>query len=105
MLERRDPTSRTNPPRSIHGLYGVAKTYAHHLTVNYRESYGLFAVGGILFNHESERRGSSSSPEHLCAVAAIHHGTPMSCVWGIDAPRLGLCWRLHASDDPHAAAG
>ena len=37
--------------------YGVAKAYAHHLTVNYRESYGLFAVCGILFNHESPRRG------------------------------------------------
>ena len=37
--------------------YGVAKVYAHWITVNYRESYGLFAVSGILFNHESERRG------------------------------------------------
>jgi GDPmannose 4,6-dehydratase len=37
--------------------YGVAKLFAHHITVNYRESYGLFACSGILFNHESERRG------------------------------------------------
>jgi GDPmannose 4,6-dehydratase len=37
--------------------YGVAKTYGHFITVNYRESYGLFAVSGILFNHESPRRG------------------------------------------------
>jgi GDPmannose 4,6-dehydratase len=37
--------------------YGVAKVYGHHITVNYRESYGLFAVSGILFNHESPRRG------------------------------------------------
>jgi GDPmannose 4,6-dehydratase len=37
--------------------YGVAKVYGHYLTVNYRESYGLFAVSGILFNHESPRRG------------------------------------------------
>src|SRR3989344_4661946 len=37
--------------------YGVAKLYAHWITVNYRESYGLFAVSGILFNHESPRRG------------------------------------------------
>jgi GDPmannose 4,6-dehydratase len=37
--------------------YGVAKVYAHWITVNYRESYGLFAVSGILFNHESPRRG------------------------------------------------
>jgi GDPmannose 4,6-dehydratase len=37
--------------------YGVAKTYGHFLTQNYRESYGMFAVSGILFNHESPRRG------------------------------------------------
>src|SRR5437762_11649269 len=37
--------------------YGVAKVFAHHITVNYRESYRLFAVSGILFNHESPRRG------------------------------------------------
>ena len=37
--------------------YGVAKVYGHHITVNYRESYGMFACSGILFNHESERRG------------------------------------------------
>jgi GDPmannose 4,6-dehydratase len=37
--------------------YGVAKTYGHFITINYRESYGLYACSGILFNHESERRG------------------------------------------------
>lgn len=37
--------------------YGVAKLFAHHMTINYRESYGMFASCGILFNHESERRG------------------------------------------------
>src|SRR5262249_9664131 len=37
--------------------YGVAKVYGHYLTVNYRESYGLYACSGILFNHESPRRG------------------------------------------------
>lgn len=39
--------------------YGCAKVYAHHMTVNYREAYGLFACSGILFNHESERRGET----------------------------------------------
>ena len=39
--------------------YGCAKAYAHYITVNYRESYGLFACNGILFNHESERRGET----------------------------------------------
>ena len=50
------PQKITTPfyPRSP---YGVAKTFGHYITVNYRESYGIFACSGILFNHESQRRG------------------------------------------------
>ena len=48
--------------------YGSAKAFAHHTTVNYRESYGLFAVGGILFNHESPRRG----PEFVTRKISQH---------------------------------
>jgi GDPmannose 4,6-dehydratase len=53
---REVPQTETTPfhPRSP---YAVAKTYGHHITVNYRESYGLFTAAGILFNHESPRRG------------------------------------------------
>ncbi len=53
---RETPQRETTPfhPRSP---YGVAKAYGHYITVNYRESYGLFACSGILFNHESPRRG------------------------------------------------
>ena len=53
---RETPQSETTPfyPRSP---YGVSKVFAHYITVNYRESYDLFAVSGILFNHESPRRG------------------------------------------------
>jgi len=53
---REVPQTETTPfyPRSP---YGVAKVYGHYITVNYRESYGLFACSGILFNHESPRRG------------------------------------------------
>ena len=53
---REVPQTEQTPfyPRSP---YGVAKVYAHYITVNYRESYGLYAVSGILFNHESPRRG------------------------------------------------
>src|SRR4029079_7853449 len=53
---REVPQTELTPfhPRSP---YGVAKAYGHFLTVNYRESYDLFAVSGILFNHESPRRG------------------------------------------------
>ena len=52
----RSPQHETTPfyPRSP---YGVAKVYGHWITVNYRESFGLYAVSGILFNHESPRRG------------------------------------------------
>jgi len=53
---REVPQTESTPfhPRSP---YGVAKAYAHHLTVNYRESFGLYAAAGIMFNHESPRRG------------------------------------------------
>jgi len=53
---RETPQTEATPfyPRSP---YGVAKVYGHHITVNYRESYGLFGCSGILFNHESPRRG------------------------------------------------
>ena len=56
-LVSESPQTERTPfhPRSP---YGVAKTYGHFLTQNYRESYGMFAVAGILFNHESPRRGS-----------------------------------------------
>jgi GDPmannose 4,6-dehydratase len=54
---RESPQTEQTPfhPRSP---YGVAKAYGHHLTQNYRESYGMYAVSGILFNHESPRRGA-----------------------------------------------
>ena len=54
---RESPQTEQTPfhPRSP---YGVAKAYGHFLTQNYRESYGMFAVSGILFNHESPRRGA-----------------------------------------------
>ena len=53
---REVPQNEQTPfyPRSP---YGVAKVYGHFITVNYRESYGLYAVSGILFNHTSPRRG------------------------------------------------
>ena len=52
--------------------YGVAKVYGHWITVNYRESYNIFAVSGILFNHESPRRGLEFSTRKIChAVARI----------------------------------
>jgi GDPmannose 4,6-dehydratase len=63
------PQSETTPfyPRSP---YGVAKLYAYWITVNYRESYGLFACNGILFNHESPRRGETFVTRKITRAAA-----------------------------------
>lgn len=68
------PQKETTPfyPRSP---YGVAKLYGHWITKNYRESYNLFACSGILFNHESERRGKEFVTRKITdAVARIKHG-------------------------------
>ncbi len=69
-----EPQSENTPfyPKSP---YGVAKLYAYWITVNYRESYGLFACNGILFNHESPRRGETFVTKKITqAVARIHQG-------------------------------
>ena len=71
---RQTPQNEATPfyPRSP---YGVAKAYGHHITVNYRESYGLFGCSGILFNHESERRGLEFVTRKVTwHAAAIKHG-------------------------------
>jgi GDPmannose 4,6-dehydratase len=73
-MVREVPQTETTPfhPRSP---YGVAKAYGHHITVNYRESYGLFALSGILFNHESPRRGKEFVTRKISdAVARIKLG-------------------------------
>jgi len=71
---REIPQTEMTPfhPRSP---YGVAKVYGHHITVNYRESYDLFAASGILFNHESPRRGLEFVTRKITdGVARIKHG-------------------------------
>ena len=69
--------------------YGVAKVYGHFITVNYRESYNLFAVSGILFNHESPRRGKEFVTRKITdAVARIKLGTQKELRMGnLDAKR------------------
>jgi GDPmannose 4,6-dehydratase len=69
--------------------YGVAKVFAYWATVNYRESYGLFASNGILFNHESPRRGETFVTRKISrAVAAIKHGLQKELFLGtLDAKR------------------
>jgi GDPmannose 4,6-dehydratase len=82
------PQRETTPfyPRSP---YGVAKLYAYWVTVNYRESYGLFACNGVLFNHESERRGETFVTRKITrAAAAIKLGLQNKLYLGnLDAKR------------------
>jgi GDPmannose 4,6-dehydratase len=82
------PQTESTPfyPRSP---YGVAKVYGHHITVNYRESYDLFAASGILFNHESPRRGLEFVTRKITwHAAAIKHGKRDELALGnLDAKR------------------
>jgi len=85
---RETPQNELTPfhPRSP---YGVAKVYGHGITVNYRESYGLFACAGILFNHESPRRGREFVTRKVTdGVARIKHGLQRELRLGnVDARR------------------
>ncbi|MDP8910168.1 MAG: GDP-mannose 4,6-dehydratase [Chloroflexota bacterium] len=85
---REVPQTESTPfyPRSP---YGVAKAYGHFITVNYRESYDLFACSGILFNHESERRGLEFVTRKVTwHAAAIRHGLRDEIALGnLDAER------------------
>ena len=87
-LVRESPQRETTPfyPRSP---YGVAKLYAHWITVNYRESYGMFACNGILFNHESPRRGETFVTRKITrGLANIAQGLePCLYVGNLDAQR------------------
>ncbi len=82
------PQNESTPfyPRSP---YGIAKVYAFWMTVNYREAYGLFAVNGILFNHESPRRGETFVSRKITrAVGRIAHGLQERLYLGnLDAKR------------------
>ena len=78
---RETPQNEMTPfyPRSP---YGVSKVFAHYITVNYRESYDLFAVSGILFNHESPRRGLEFVTRKVTdAVARIKLGLADTWRW------------------------
>ena len=97
--------STTLHPRSP---YGVAKVFAHYTTVNYRESYGLFAASGILFNHESPLRGSEFVTRKITeGIARLHAGAEQPVElgnmdakrdWGFAGEYVDGMWRmLHAS--------
>jgi GDPmannose 4,6-dehydratase len=90
--------------------YGVAKVYGHWITVNYRESYGLYAVSGILFNHESPRRGIEFVTRKVTdAVARIKLGLARELRlgnldsrrdWGFAGDYVDAMWRMLQRDQP-----
>ena len=99
---------RESTPFHPRSPYGVAKVYGHWITVNYRESYGLHASSGILFNHESPRRGLEFVTRKVThGVARIAHKLDDKLALG--QPRrpagLGLRRRLRPGDVADAPAG
>ena len=103
------PQSESTPfhPRSP---YGVAKVYGHWITVNYRESYGLHGTSGILFNHESPRRGLEFVTRKIThGVAQIHLGRETELRlgnldaqrdWGFAGDYVDAMWRMLQQDTP-----
>jgi GDPmannose 4,6-dehydratase len=98
--------------------YGCAKVYSHHQTVNYREAFGLFAVNGILFNHESPRRGETFVTRKITRAATrIREGLQTKLFLGnLDAQRdwgfakdyveaIWLSLQHHTPDDYVIATG
>ena len=90
--------------------YACAKLFAHHITVNYRESYGLFAASGILFNHESPRRGETFVTRKIARAAAhIKFGLQKKLYmgnlearrdWGYAPEYAEAMWRMLQQDSP-----
>jgi GDPmannose 4,6-dehydratase len=90
--------------------YGAAKLYAHWVTVNYREAYDMFTVSGILFNHESPRRGETFVTRKITrAVARIKAGVQKDLVlgnidsirdWGYAKEYVEGMWRMLQHDEP-----
>ena len=110
-VRRRRPRPRASRRRFIpRSPYAVAKVTAYWITVNYRESYGMHASNGILFNHESERRGETFVTRKITrALAAIHLGLQDKLFLGnLDAQRdwgyapdfTDAMWRMLQQDEP-----
>jgi GDPmannose 4,6-dehydratase len=106
---REVPQTELTPfyPRSP---YGVSKVFGHYITVNYRESYGLFAVSGILFNHESPRRGLEFVTRKVSdGVARIKLGMADTLAlgnldacrdWGFAGDYVRAMWLMLQQDEP-----
>ncbi len=90
--------------------YGIAKLYGHWSTVNFRESYGIYACNGILFNHESPRRGLEFVTRKITqGVARIKHGLQKTLVlgnldasrdWGFAGDYVEAMWQMLQQDTP-----
>jgi GDPmannose 4,6-dehydratase len=103
------PQTETTPfyPRSP---YGVAKVYGHWITVNYRESYGMYCSSGMLFNHESPRRGREFVTRKITdGVARIKHGLQKELRlgnldahrdWGYAGDYVKAMWMMLQRDEP-----
>jgi GDPmannose 4,6-dehydratase len=101
---------RESTPFYPRSPYGVAKVYGHWITVNYRESFDLFAVSGILFNHESPRRGLEFVTRKISdGVARIKHGLADELRlgnldarrdWGFAGDYVEAMWRMLQAETP-----
>jgi GDPmannose 4,6-dehydratase len=106
----RETPQRESTPFYPRSPYGCAKVFGHNITVNYRESYGLYACSGILFNHESPRRGIEFVTRKVTnAVARIKLGLQDSLVlgdleprrdWGFAGDYVNAMWLMLQRDEP-----
>lgn len=106
----REVPQTENTPFYPRSPYGVAKVYAHWITVNYRESYDLFAVSGVLFNHESPRRGLEFVTRKITyGVARIKLGLAQELRlgnlesrrdWGYAGDYVEAMWMMMQMDEP-----
>ncbi|GBC82172.1 GDP-mannose 4,6-dehydratase [bacterium HR10] len=108
--EAREVPQNEQTPFHPRSPYGVAKVYGHWITVNYRESYGMFACSGILFNHESPRRGLEFVTRKVThAVARIKYGLQRELRlgnlearrdWGYAKDYVEAMWLMLQQDEP-----
>src|SRR3989344_1325896 len=106
----RQVPQREETPFHPRSPYGVAKAYGHYITVNYRESYGLYACSGILFNHESPRRGKEFVTRKIAEAAArVTMGLSQELRlgnldakrdWGFAGDYVEMMWLMLQQDAP-----
>lgn len=106
----RETPQNENTPFYPRSPYGCAKVFGHYITQNYREAYGIFACSGIMFNHESERRGENFVTRKITrAVSHIVYGTQHELVlgttttkrdWGYAPDYVEAMWMMLQQDTP-----